>query len=74
MSWRDDNITAMQGSRFGENTVGDVDIKLGEWARVSAFKPAGFVGVAADLGISAAAVDISLSGLSESGQRVIPAG
>ena len=59
--------------------AGEVDIKLGEEVRVSDFKPAGFVGVAADSGVgssaaAAAAADISLSELSESGRRLRPAG
>jgi hypothetical protein len=56
--------------------AGQVDITLGEVARVSDFNPAGFVGVAADSGVgsSPAAADISLSGLSESGRRWRPAG
>ena len=56
--------------------AGEVDIKLGEEVRVKDFKPAGFVGVAADSGVgsSAAAADISLSGLSESGRKLRPAG
>ena len=55
---------------------GEVDIKLGDVARVSDFKPVGFVGVAADSGVgsSPVAADISLSGLSESGRRWRPAG
>jgi hypothetical protein len=73
MSGRNDNRTAMQGSGFREipSEAGEVDIKLGEVARVSDFKPAGFVGVAVDSGVgsSPAVADMSLSGLSESGRR-----
>jgi len=55
---------------------GGEEIKLGEVARVSDFKLADFVGVAADFGVGSSPVtaDISLSGLSESGRRLRPAG
>jgi hypothetical protein len=52
---------------------GEEDAKLGEVARVSDFKPESFVGVGADSGVGSSPVT-SLSGLSESGRRVRPAG
>ena len=53
MSWRDNTRTAKQKAVALEKTPsegGDVDIKLGEEARVSDFMTAGFVRAAADLG------------------------
>lgn len=58
------------------SVTGEEEIKVGEVARVSDFKPGWFVGVAADSGggRSPVAADMGLSGLSESGRKLRPAG
>src|SRR5260370_22514314 len=58
-----------------ERTPSGEDTKLGEVVRVSDFRPESFVGGSADSGVGSSPVtDISLSGLSERGARLRPAG